>query len=974
MVLPLEQTALMLYLQQKNVSYYSKLLEVRDSVRGWLAYIPHTFPHYTRHTIEHSEEIIRQVSFVIFRDGDVTRPEITTISAVELYVLAAAAFFHDAGMVASDSEKRRIIESPDWKSWITTGGGAKRWAEIQSLRAGGVPADEPTRNFLADVQMRFLIAEFIRRIHHLRAGTIITEHQASLGRFAFDDPELIRTIADVCAGHGLRQHELEDRVRFPDRRNIRGETINVRFVAILLRLGDLLDMSFDRACPLLLNAACPLPPDSYAHWSQYHGIHHRLTAPDRIEVEASCNTQDEHRVLHDWCTWIATEAATSGIAMMRSKRHTNWKPPFVSLDGTDASIIIKPAEGATYFPSEWMFELDRDAVFERLIRDAYEEPAVFIRELLQNAADASRCKLYMDANCSDSELPEYPTQFAEEERDRYPIRIDLAEVKRTNPLSGELETRQKLVIDDAGIGMDEEVIRRYFLQVGRSFYATDDFRRSFHFTPTSRFGVGFLSTFAVSDDILVETYKPSSSSGAIRLRLRGPRSYLLTERGERRTAGTRIEVLLTQKLGPEQLTELLTGWCKRLEFPVLVNDLGRCTTIRPERSEIFVAEVPDISTPDSTFAIRSFPVNRPGIEGDLYVFARVSKNRESWINYSWAAYTYVPAYPQAEIPVVPPPSICFHGIQIESAPSANAGFSERVDYRGRQHKPNLSRSGLIGRARTTDPALTERWDELIAEHLSNIDPNDWYYRQRLLAEVGSLGFWRSLPRTLRIYKRGEQCLLSMAEAEALPVVATVVDPAEATNKQAIEAKDIEWDHDIPTFTESDLLRVDGRYREQFFARRKPDAVRLIGPRYAAVTWSLINEPAIIDSGRVAFAFVEMPWTELLGLPMPLQKYRSVHLINTRHPYGAWIAAVYDASRTSVDGITKSQFQRLIEWFDSALSYGGHKAPELAKFIDGWRRIAGLSPHLYPPALEVDRGLFQAWTRVAGCPARPPGRA
>jgi molecular chaperone HtpG len=182
------------------------------------------------------------------------------------------------------------------------GGGARRWREIEQLRSeAGI--EVPVRHFLADLQTRFLIGEFIRARHHLRAADVITQHGDHLGGVSFNDPALQQTIADVCVAHGLRQHELEDRTKYPDRRDIRGEQVNVRLLAILLRLGDLLDMNSDRACPLLLNAACPLPADSLAHWTQYQRISHKMVAPDRIELRAECQNQEEHMFLQDWCQW-----------------------------------------------------------------------------------------------------------------------------------------------------------------------------------------------------------------------------------------------------------------------------------------------------------------------------------------------------------------------------------------------------------------------------------------------------------------------------------------------------------------------------------------------------------------------------------------------------------------------------------------------------------------------------------------------
>lgn len=542
-----QHTALMVYLKSldegRDEGYYAKVLELRNAVADWLSYVPQTFPHYTRHTIKHSDEIVSQVSKLLFKKDDPKLPVIQ-LSAVEAYVLIAAAYLHDAGMVAADKEKLEIITSnEEWKNWVSgNGGGAKRWREIQELRQSNTIADETRRHFIADLQTRFLIAEFIRRAHHLRAADVIKQYQSLLGRFAFDDPMLQRTISDVCISHGLRHYELEDKERFPERRDIQGYAVNVRLVAILLRLGDLLDMSYDRACPLLMNAANPLPPDSLAHWEQYKRIIHRATSPGRIEVTAECEKQEEHRVLQDWCQWIVDEVRQAKVLMNRAELHNDWQPPEAIMDGSGATIVIRQAPGANYIPSKWTFELDQEAVFQRLIRDVYEHPLVFIRELIQNALDANRSQMYADLVKEGIKTPEYPTQVDEERRQRYPVQISLEVKKIKNDLSGEEEERQVLTVDDAGIGMDREIIQRYFLQVGRSYYTTDEFRRKFGFIPTSRFGIGFLSVFAVSNNVVVDTYKPSSLRGdkPIRMTLAGPRNYLLTEVSERQISGTRI--------------------------------------------------------------------------------------------------------------------------------------------------------------------------------------------------------------------------------------------------------------------------------------------------------------------------------------------------------------------------------------------------------------------------------------------------
>src|SRR5437773_6344480 len=124
---------LIAYLKNKNNLYHGKFLELRETVEGWLSYIPNTFPHYTRHTVQHSDEIIVQASKLLFRDDDPDRPSIN-LSSIEAYILVASAYLHDAGMVTADQEKLDILKSEAWSNWTSGGESADRWQNIQKLR------------------------------------------------------------------------------------------------------------------------------------------------------------------------------------------------------------------------------------------------------------------------------------------------------------------------------------------------------------------------------------------------------------------------------------------------------------------------------------------------------------------------------------------------------------------------------------------------------------------------------------------------------------------------------------------------------------------------------------------------------------------------------------------------------------------------------------------------------------------------
>lgn len=156
-------TPLISYLKAKNKMYYGKVCELREVLENWLNYIPQTFPHYTRHTIQHSDAIVLQISRLLFRDDKAATP-IVKLSSVEAYILIASAYLHDSGMVVSDEEKIEILKSDEWKAWIVSEEWRReQWQAIESLRYGQSISDDIIRNFLADLQTRFLIAEFIRR-------------------------------------------------------------------------------------------------------------------------------------------------------------------------------------------------------------------------------------------------------------------------------------------------------------------------------------------------------------------------------------------------------------------------------------------------------------------------------------------------------------------------------------------------------------------------------------------------------------------------------------------------------------------------------------------------------------------------------------------------------------------------------------------------------------------------------------------
>jgi hypothetical protein len=114
----------------------------------------------------------------------------------------------------------------------------------------------------------------------------------------------------------------------------------------------------------------------------------------------------------------------------------------------------------------------------------YSDKRVFLRELVQNAVDACNLRKLFDPSVSPS------------------INISFN------------ESENSITIMDNGIGMNQQWFKKYFMNIGISFYRSDEFSDAvgssdLRFSFISTFGIGFLSTFMVADQIRIRTRKPS---------------------------------------------------------------------------------------------------------------------------------------------------------------------------------------------------------------------------------------------------------------------------------------------------------------------------------------------------------------------------------------------------------------------------------------------------------------------------------
>ena len=189
-------------------------------------------------------------------------------------------------------------------------------------------------------------------------------------------------------------------------------------------------------------------------------------------------------------------------------------------------------------------------IFPVIKKFLYSDHEIFLRELVSNAVDATQ-KLKTLAEKGD-----YKGDLGD-----LAVRITLDEAAKT------------ITISDNGIGMTAEEIEKYINQI--AFSGVSDFLDKYKDNANAiigHFGLGFYSSFMVSDrvDIITKAYQEDAK--AVKWTCDGTPAYELEET-EKAGRGTDVVLHVSEDckefLDKGKLTELLNKYCKFMAVPVI---------------------------------------------------------------------------------------------------------------------------------------------------------------------------------------------------------------------------------------------------------------------------------------------------------------------------------------------------------------------------------------------------------------------
>ncbi len=423
---------------------------------------------------------------------------------------------------------------------------------------------DPRRYFELSRSLRI---EFIRKTHHIRVVDYIRNLKQPLAVQigAASSAKFIEDISVICRSHGEGPEFIKDMSIDSHIEQI-GEA-NLQYIAVLLRLGDVIHFSADRAPLSLLSEKRILDKASRIHWetkqneTRYQIINQN--GKTVIKFSAYCTEPSEYYFLYQYLDFIDEQIACyfSFLHSLEYRKVDNIAKYELQLcDQVDRSDVL--ADETKFIPDHTAkFTMDQSKILDLLMgAQLYKDKYLCLRELYQNALDTCKC---MNAR-----------NLVQGVNTTYRITFGLSEDS-----SG-----QKYVYClDQGMGMTPEIVKNFFLRIGNSYYKSHEFISSNvtwmnRVCPTSQFGIGVLSCFMLGEKIEVTTRHVDSALGAFTfcLEAKNERFYFVPVNplDEERVGahGTLIKIFLSEeetekihdKLPKDYLYQIYSGELRAL--------------------------------------------------------------------------------------------------------------------------------------------------------------------------------------------------------------------------------------------------------------------------------------------------------------------------------------------------------------------------------------------------------------------------
>lgn len=391
----------------RKIQIYYEWQNTKNRYIHQTSIIAHDFPNYSVHDQEHSRTIIESIEMLL------GRWRIERFGIGNAWLLLNAAYGHDIGMVIQHQEALELWrddrEFQKYLDNICNNPESDMQEALQYCRQlhnvlhnkeklDGIDESENvfqiyelTNDWPVVVKKNVMMitADYIRRHHEERSKKFFENLSKTIG-IEVAENRLYNLLGKVVYSHGKDLDYIFSELP-KETIGFGTERIHPQFIALLLRIGDLLDMDNNRFDSMLLQHFGALPKISMKHLQKHLSISHFLVTERKIQAKAYTTDYEVCKIIDQWFQYIRADIGniTSNWNRVAPKEMEGCTFNYCNLE-----IYLNGEKYESFGKAR--FEVDNKRFMSVLIGDKlYEEQLVFLREYIQNAMDATKLMLWL---------------------------------------------------------------------------------------------------------------------------------------------------------------------------------------------------------------------------------------------------------------------------------------------------------------------------------------------------------------------------------------------------------------------------------------------------------------------------------------------------------------------------------------------------------------------------------------------------
>ena len=500
----------------------------------YLSSVVTTYPTYSTHDTWHAANIVSAIENILGKE------RIRKLTGIDTFLILMCAYMHDIGMLYTEQEVRELWQTKEFQSFLIDyqsdsspiGKAAKLLLDAEEKLKEEVAWQLDIKQAITVVLMEYFRPQHGKRIQKL------TDKANQIGELlcvedSFLPSRIIKIINKIAMAHTGSFENMLDELVMVD--SFAGEDFHPRLVAWLLRIGDLCDLDNDRFNKIGIATFGTLQDDNLAHYFKHSSVETLYISNDKIQIIANIDRKRlEQECASEWMKGDACENTEEfsrrcmNVYQQTIREHVNWKS-WMESEINSAKLNVNKI-----FPKHWnrkipeieykillggkeissgnqnlRFSFSQEKAYSLIenISIYQNKGLIFLRELIQNAIDASKIQIWREIK---EKIPQYKYEVSPFQVERmfpgifarYMIRVCLKYHESTDCVD--------FSIEDSGIGISVQEFQEHILKTGNSWRNREKYKKEFEnmpkwLRPTGAFGIGLHTVFTVTDEMKIYT-------------------------------------------------------------------------------------------------------------------------------------------------------------------------------------------------------------------------------------------------------------------------------------------------------------------------------------------------------------------------------------------------------------------------------------------------------------------------------------